>query len=333
MDHKTDIERIIVRYLNDECNETDRQKLLLWIETSGENQEKFYQIKDVWDSLINKEDKTEAALLQFYKQQVTSSISSVKRLHLWKAVAGVAAVLAIGFISLFLLDTIRKSEIEQLPPALVSVKVPLGSRSEMNLSDGTTVILNAGTELRYPNTFAAGKREVLLSGEAFFMVKSDKENPFIVKTSDFDVKVTGTKFDVCSYDDDRSSSVTLNEGRVDVQFENETVNITPGHQIQLNKEERNYYIQKADTTIETAWKDGEFRFKEIVFPELIKKLERWYDIKLFYSAPELTTMLYSGNFKNQETIWQVLDALKLTTPIEYKKTGFREFEITYKPLE
>lgn len=333
MNHKTDIQQIIIRYLDGECSLSERQELNQWLEKSGSNKNTFYQIKDVWDASLKKEDRTNAALLHFYREQATKDRASVKVLHIWKAVASVAAVLVIGFITLYLLQTVSRESAIQPASALVSFKVPLGSRSEVSLPDGTTVVLNSGTELHYPPAFVNGKREVSLKGEAFFKVKSDKENPFIVKTSDFDVQVSGTQFNVCSYDDDNFSTVTLAEGKVGVLLvgDNEPVDISPGQQLSLDRETRKLNIKETETDIETAWKDGEFRFKGIAFSGLIKRLERWYDVKLYHTAPELEMMLYSGRFKNQETIWQVLDALKLTTPIDYEKTGFREFKIIYKP--
>ena len=115
-------------------------------------------------------------------------------------------------------------------------------------------------------------------------------------------------------------------------WKKEPVNIIPGQQLYLNRTERKYQVTNSDVEVESSWKNGEFRYKGISFPELIKRLERWYDVTLTYSSPQLDEMLYSGNFRNQETIWQVLDGLKLTTPIDYKKKGFREFEIIYKPM-
>jgi ferric-dicitrate binding protein FerR (iron transport regulator) len=92
-------------------------------------------------------------------------------------------------------------------------------------------------------------------------------------------------------------------------------------------------LGSADVESEIAWKDGEFIFRNIPFPELVKRLERWYDVKLNYTDEGLQKYTYTGRFKNQETIWQVLDALKLTSPIDYRKNTFREFELIYKPLK
>ena len=336
MNHRTDIEQIISRYLNGEFSEADQIELNLWLAQSEDNSKSFFEAKDVWDASLQKEDKTREALLSFYREKALNSKPIVSLVRQWKAAAGIAAALAIGLFTMLILNMTRndipgfKSE-----QAMVTIYVPLGSKSQVTLADGTSVILNSGSELQYPPTFADGKREVVLTGEAFFEVKSDTLNPFIVKTNEYDIRVTGTQFNVCAYGDDPFSKVSLLEGQVGVLFpgKNEPVDIIPGQQLYLNREERKYKVVTRDVVVESSWKDGEFQYKEISFPELIKRLERWYDVTLTYSSPQLDEMHYSGNFRNQETIWQVLDGLKLTTPIEYKKKGFREFEITYKPMK
>lgn len=336
MNHKTDIERIISRYLNGAYSQADQLELNRWLAQSEDNYKTFFEIKDVWDASLKKEDKTREALLAFYREKVSNSKSLVSLVSRWKAAAGIAAALAIGLFTVLALNMAKIGVPDaQLEQSMVTVNVPLGSKSQITLSDSTVVYLNSGSEIKYPSIFDDGRREVVLSGEAFFKVKSDTTNPFMVRTKDYDVRVTGTQFNVSAYGDDLFSKVSLQEGQVGVLFrgKNKAVNIIPGQQLYLNREERTYQVTERDVEVESSWKDGEFRYKEISFPELIKRLERWYDVTLIYSSPELDEMLYSGNFRNQETIWQVLDGLKLTTPIDYEKKGFREFEITYKPIE
>jgi ferric-dicitrate binding protein FerR (iron transport regulator) len=335
MNIKPDIEQLIVRYLNGESNYTDQQLVRVWIESSDENRKMFFQIKDIWDTLQKHDDKSEAALLHFYRQQANENNSKTKILRLWRTVASIASVLVLLFASVYFLEKQSNHAVESSAEiAMVSIKVPYGSRTMVNLSDGSSVMLNSGTEFKYPERFEKGKRQVSLSGEAYFKVQSDVTNPFIVKTNGLDVQATGTQFNVCSYPDDIFASVTLAEGKVSVHVDGlENVSIAPDHKLNYDRTGSEYTVRESEVRYETAWKDGEFRFKEILFPELIKKLERWYDVKLNYTSPELTQMLYSGNFKNQETIWQVLNALTLTAPIEFKKTGVREFQILYKPME
>lgn len=330
MDSKTKTEQLIARYLNGECSTTEQNELLGWIDALEENKKLFYRIKDVWDASLKKEDRSNQALLHFYKQQAAKNNHSKKVIQLWRWAASIAAILVVGLVSVVLLNTQPEASNN-----MVTFKVPLGSRSEVMLADGSHVVLNSGSEITYPGTFNSKQREVTLTGEAFFKVKSDKAHPFIVKTSDFDVHVTGTQFNVCSYNDNNYSSLILSEGKVGIKFSgnDEVVDISPGEQLNMNRENLKYHISETEVETAIAWKDGEFSFKEIAFPELIKRLERWYDVSLVYSAPELKKMEYSGRFKNQETIWQVLDALKLTTPIDYKKQGFREFKIIYQPVK
>jgi ferric-dicitrate binding protein FerR (iron transport regulator) len=225
-------------------------------------------------------------------------------------------------------NTVKPSENLQV------FSVPLGSRSKVILADGTEVSLNSGSELKYSSGFSSSNRVVSLTGEGFFSVKSDPKHPFTVKTSDFDIKVTGTKFNVCSYPDNKFSATTLAEGKIGLQMNGSSkiLEVAPGEKFQIDRETQKFSFSDADVESEIAWKDGEFIFRKIPFPELVHRLERCYDVKLNCSGSELQNYAFTGRFKNQETIWQVLDALKLTSPIDYQKTTFREFTITYKPL-
>lgn len=336
MNHKTNIEQVISRYLNGEYSQADQEELNRWLAQSEENNRTFFEIKDVWDASLKKEERTKEALLSFYREKASGRNPLVSLVRQWKAAAGIAAALAIGFFTMLVLNMMKNDIPDTYSEcSMVTVNVPLGSKSRVALADSTVVFLNSGSELQYPSVFTDGKREVSLVGEAFFKVKSDTVNPFIVKTNDYAIRVTGTQFNVCAYGDDSFSKVSLQEGQVGVLFpcKNEPVDIVPGQQLYLNREEKKYLVTGSDVEVESSWKDGEFRYKEISFHELIKRLERWYDVTLTYSSPRLDEMFYSGNFRNQETIWQVLDGLKLTTPIDYRKKGFREFEITYKPMK
>jgi len=336
MNHKSNIEQLISRYLNGECDQDDRQELNRWLSQSEENSRLFFEIKDVWDASLKKEESTKEALLSFYREKALNGKPLVSLVRQWKAAAVIAAALAIGLFTMVVLN-ITRNEIpsDHMQHSVVTVNVPLGSKSQVTLADGTVAFLNSGSELKYSSVFSDGRREVSLIGEAFFKVKSDTINPFTVKTNDYDIRVTGTQFNVCAYGDDSFSKVSLQEGQVGVLFpgKNEPVDINPGQELYLNRVERKYQVLEVDVEVDSSWKDGEFRYKQILFSELIKRLERWYDVTLTYSSPLLDEMRYNGSFRNQETIWQVLDGLKLTTPIDYKKIGFREFEIIYKPIK
>lgn len=328
MMEKEYIENLITRYLNGICLPEEQQELKLWIEESPENRNEYLALKDVWDIAQQPKISTEDQLTLFYKNQLEKT---KKSRMLWiRYSSAVAAILVIGLVFSVLVQQEKKVQ----PANLQVFSVPLGSRSKVLLADGTIVNLNSGSELKYSSNFSGNNRVVSLSGEAFFQVKSDAVHPFVVKTTNFDVKVTGTKFNVCTYDENSYSSATMAEGKIELKIDGSKQNfeIKPGEKFELDRETRKYSLESADIESEIAWKDGEFIFRDIPFPELVKRLERWYDVKLNYSDNGLQSYAYTGRFKNQETIWQVLDALRLTSPIDYRKTTFREFTLIYKPL-
>lgn len=323
------IENVIARFLNGKCTEEELRELKTWIDNSPENKKEYLAMKDIWDISRQPKSTTEDQLSTFYKNQYEKTKKSRK---LWiRYSSAVAAMLLLGLMISVLIPFQEK----KLPENLQVFSVPLGSRSKVLLADGTMVSLNSGSELKYSSSFSAGSREVQLTGEGFFEVKSDTEHPFIVKTPDFDVKVTGTRFNVCTYTENNYSSIALADGNIEVLINatSQKFVVKPGEKFELDRNTRKFTMGNADIESEIAWKDGEFIFRKIPFPELIKRLERWYDVKLNYSDESLQKSAYTGRFKNQETIWQVLDALKLTSPIDYRKETFREFTIIYKPLK
>ena len=323
-----EIENLIVRYLNGTCSESDSAGLFEWIDLDPQNRSDFLSVKDVWDSARTVKNQADQQLILFYKNQYERI--SRARILILRWTSSIAALLLVGLISILL---IQKKQVVQ-PESMQVFSVPLGSKSKLLLVDGTEINMNSGSELTYSSNFSSQNRSVTLRGEAFFKVKPDAAHPFIVKTKDFDVKVTGTQLNVCSYGDDLFSSATLAEGKIILSIHNNAklIEVKPGEKFLLDRNEKKYILKPTDVEKELAWKDGEFIFKTIPFPELVKRLERWYDVKLTYKDKKLLTYSYTGRFKNQETIWQVLDAIRMTSPVNYRKTSFREFELTYKSI-
>lgn len=328
MKEKENIENLIGRYLNGECTSQEHAELKSWIGESAAQKNEFLYLKDLWDSLNNPRESTSEQLARFYKNQYAKSKNSRT---IWvRSLSAIAAILLLGLV----ISVLVPIKLERQAVTQQVFSVPLGSRSKVVLADGSEVNLNSGSELRFSSGFSPANRVVNLSGEAFFTVKSDRKHPFTVRTADFEVEVTGTKFNVCSYSDNKYATATLAEGKISLKMSGspQMLEVEPGEKFQLDRNTKIHSLSDADVESETAWKDDQFIFKNIPFPELAKRLERWYDVRLNFSDPRLQNYSFTGKFKNQETIWQVLDALKLTTPIGYRKTTFREFTIVYKPL-
>ena len=326
METGNSFENLIIRYLNGNCSVREREELYDLISRDPEKKRIFNETKDTWDSIPEKNLSHDQQLIRFYKS--LSERRRQLRLPNWKQAVAVAAVLAIGLFSGIFLTQQKSSTI--MHP--VEFTVPFGSKSTFTLSDGSTVTLNSGSHLVYSYDRKKGTRNARLEGEGYFSINHNANEPFIVNTSDFAVEVTGTEFNVCSYGDNSFSSVTLSGGSVSLTFNNsgQAIPMTPGERLRYDRNSNRYSKQSVDIEPEIAWKDGDFIFRNMAFSELIRRLERWYDVQISWPEEELKDFTYTGRFKNQETIWQVLDALKLTTPIDYNRMDFREFNITYR---
>ncbi|MBC8767709.1 FecR domain-containing protein [Arenibacter sp. BSSL-BM3] len=200
--------------------------------------------------------------------------------------------------------------------------VPFGKRFEIELSDGTVVQLNAGTKLKYPVAFTdPNSRDVYLEGEAFFSVQKNPDHPFIVHTKKMNVRVLGTKFNVSSYENEDTTSTVLLEGSVKVLRPNENNNLEDGTIISPNQQAAIQYgelsVEKVDVEKYIAWTQGVLYFANDRFADIVKELERHYNIKILNNFQELNSVRYTGTFK-LKTISQVLEVFKKNTKFEYE---------------
>lgn len=203
--------------------------------------------------------------------------------------------------------------------------IPKGKNFQIVLSDGTKVYLNSGTTFKYPVKFIAGNnRQVyLLEGEAYFDVTEDSAHPFIVNSSKVNVRVLGTEFNISSYPEDHSINTVLVEGSVSI-FDKETAynnataaKLKPGFKASWNKKDNNLAIDKVDTSIYTSWKNGKLIFRNTQFKNIIKKLERHYNVVITNNNTKLNEQYFDATF-DVETIEQVLNSFNRSFKIQYK---------------
>ena len=163
---------------------------------------------------------------------------------------------------------------------MVEMVNPMGMRSSVVLSDGTKVILNAGTTLSYPTAFVSGQREVKVNGEAFFEVSHDKEHPFIVSAENVKVKVLGTKFNVKAYDDDDNIEVTLAEGKVGVGLDTKNLIHNAGTANKIYESLIALSRERSEITSYTSWICGKFYFTNYPLEKIAKQLERSFNVRI-----------------------------------------------------
>ncbi|MBL0736736.1 FecR family protein [Flavobacterium sp. GN10] len=202
-----------------------------------------------------------------------------------------------------------------------TIKIPYGKKFEVQLSDGTLVHLNAGTSLRYPVQFGKNQnRQVYLLGEAFFEVEKDKEHPFNVNTQNINVEVLGTKFDVDTYSENSNSDVVLVEGKVSLYKGQKTkenqVYLKPGEKGSSEKGQSKITTEQVNTEYYTAWVQGSLVFKNASFDEIIKKLERRYNVTFINRNKTLGREIFNARFDN-EPIEVVLKYFSDSYAIDY----------------
>ncbi|MCR6722586.1 MAG: DUF4974 domain-containing protein [Chitinophagaceae bacterium] len=191
-----------------------------------------------------------------------------------------------------------------------SMATPKGRQFKMVLPDGTKVWLNAASSIRYPILFTGDERNVEITGEAYFEVAHNKSKPFHVKTSDgTDVEVLGTHFNINSYDNEESINTTLLEGSVRVTSKAGNIVLQPGQQAQSNANGIISLKRTVNIDQVMAWKNGIFDFQDATLEEVMRQLERWYDIDVTYekNIPKLEFYGKMGKDLSLETVLNGLE--------------------------
>jgi transmembrane sensor len=201
-------------------------------------------------------------------------------------------------------------------PIYNTMTTPKGGQYQLILPDGSKVWLNAASSLTYPIVFTGTKREVELTGEAYFEIKENKKYPFIVNALNTHIEVLGTGFNVNAYKNEAGVSTTLVNGAVKVFSQKNSVVIKPGQQINIS-----YSNNQMTTTLPNiddvlAWREGMFQFENRNIQTIMRQLERWYDVTVEYKGP-LPDAEFSGSLSRTENASMLLDALSLTKKVHF----------------
>lgn len=324
MEKNLDYNELIARFLEKTIKEDDLTVLTNWINDSYENRKLFDQYNEVWqlshavlnDEHYNVDDGWNSLREEITKKGTTNNIRLINtnQLVIWR-VASVAAILVAAlFIGLFFHKNTK------LPtPQFVTVQSPRGEKSRIILSDSTIVWLNSDSQLTYGNDFDGNTRLVTLSGEGYFNVKKDIKRPFIVRTPNADVKVFGTRFNVCAYPNEPLTEATLEEGKIGVYITGkpDSIEVTPGQRLVFDKQSGSISLNQVNTNLYTSWKENKLKFDDALFADVVKKLERWYDVKIILDKGLKYSERYTMTIKT-ESLREVLKRLMLTTPMSYK---------------
>lgn len=199
--------------------------------------------------------------------------------------------------------------------------VPYGKRSSIILSDGSKIWVNAGSKVTYPDKFTAKQREIFVEGEIYADITSDKNCPFIVKTKDINVKVLGTEFNVAAYNDDKTHSVVLVEGSVQIQNKNsnnknEQIFLKPNQGFFFS--ESTSHIGRVDVSNYVSWKNGYISFKNEKLSIILNRLSKYYGVSIT-CEPKISSLMCSGSLDFKDNIDQVLNGICQVASVKYEK--------------
>lgn len=257
---------------------------------------------------------------EYEEEHLSKSGFSIRRiLKIYQKVAAFLLIPIIGFGILYWVSQHNQS-VSQYTETIA----PRGQKSQIVLADGTRVWLNSDTKIKYPGNFSKKQRDVYLDGEAFFEVSKNPHQPFVVHTSGVNVKVLGTKFNVKAYADENQIETSLFEGKVNLLLNDPTSaqqlvkEVKPGQSFAYSKTDHQLVANKFPQDEINGWKKNQLIFKDDTFGNLVRKLERWYDVKVVYDEEKfndrrLTVELYEG-----ERLERLMNIISLALSVDYK---------------
>lgn len=201
--------------------------------------------------------------------------------------------------------------------------IPRGGFYSIVLSDGSKIKLNAESRLTYPVVFTGQERVVWLTGEAYFEVAANAEQPFRVICGTREVVVTGTKFNISTYTGEMCA--TLNEGIVTVFNGRQRQRLQPGEQAVVSDEE--IQVQQVETSLYTAWVEGKFVFDNARLEDIVKTLTRWYDVEFEFTDPSLKELTFSLSAPCDENLLFIVKLLEGVSSAHFQTEG-KKIEIS-----
>ena len=204
-----------------------------------------------------------------------------------------------------------------------TMRIPVGGFYQLALSDGSKVWLNSMTEFRFPVAFTGEERKVYLTGEAYFEVAPNSKHPFIVVTEEgMEVKVYGTEFNMNTYQHGGVQTVLVS-GKVGIRVNatGKEVMLAPRQMAEYSEKTGMVRVEEADPYRYIAWKDGEFVFERETIEEIMERLGRWYDVKVFYENESLKQKRFTGVISRYEDIEQVLRLIEGPATLRFEVKG------------
>lgn len=320
----SEIEELLPGYFSGDLQDKDRTMIDEWRSESAENEIIFQESKKAWEAMPLLQEMEQFNSFEALKK-INTRISKQETTKWWISIQRAAAILLLplliysGYISIRNISLKNQQEAHVVMQTISSRQ---GMVTQFELADGTKVWLNSGSALQFPSLFTGDLREVNLSGEAFFEVTKNENQPFLVKAKDLNIEVLGTSFNVVSYDDEQQAEVVLVEGKVSLFSEIDQVKkvfgtLNPGQRVVYLDENQQVLAEEVEVDKYIAWREGNLIFRDDKMEDVVRRLSRWFNVEIVINDPEIKNYAYKATFRN-ENLTQVLNLLKISAPIDYQ---------------
>jgi len=335
------IQLLMTRYFSKNLSESEHESLKIHLESNPADRKIFEDYCLLW--------KESALKTEMIPIDIERALSKTKhRLFFRKTnillfLQRTAAVLLLsGLFSsayIYYYNSVSLKDNSEQSAIMQEVSAIFGTRSKFELPDGTTVFLNSGSKLIFPQNFNGNSRKVELVGEAFFEVIQNPAKPFIVKTIELNVKVLGTGFNLQAYPESKEISTTLVHGKVILETESDGISkqlaeLKPSDHAVFNAGKKEIKISvEEDLDKFIGWKDGKLVFFNDPIENVSDKLGNWYNVAVKINNNGLKKYRFTATFTD-EPIEQVLDLLSKSSPIRYRiKKATRLTDNSYSKRE
>lgn len=334
--------KLLIRHIKGEATPSEREVVVAWIDKSEQNE--AYYIK-LMNTIVAEDISRNDPSVGLSRSEISNSYSEIKRDIQPKRrvaflkqsqlpyIAAAAAVLLIVSVLLNIWQMNRNTpsapqqELALLSPvdtlSLQTYYTENGVKGKVILPDSSVVWLNSGSSLSFPLVFEKDVRRVAFSGEGYFEVaKNDQSLMEVTTPKGMKITVLGTKFYICSYEDDTSERATLFSGLINVSKLSDgrevvaTRTLKPQESVRFEDEGSALLTKKADTVKVVAWKRGELYFENTPMKEVINRLERWHGVDIVVKDSTILNHHFTAHFTSASIV-QILDLMRFTAPIDY----------------
>ncbi len=300
---------ILYRFFEGNASLEEEKRIRDWLEASPDHKQLFLKERKLYDAIL---------LNRKIKQSKKMSPPRKFYVELLK----VAAIIVLVWGGSYWYFQNRIPGPDKL---CQTIYVPEGQHISLTLPDGTSVWLNAQTRLQYPVSFDKRKRRVILDGEAYFKVARNEEKPFIVQTSQYNVEVLGTEFNVEAYSGKKDFRTTLMSGQVKIaSVHDQSVKL-------ILKPSQMAYLHngKLDTVYVSdfnayRWREGLICFKNTSFDNMMSTFEKYYGLTVNIENEAVKKQFYSGKFRQRDGIDHILRVLQQTMNFTYEYNSLND---------